>query len=72
MNRKKSKLIHKLIYRGEKERLEKTYKTLEGGQVMSSVYRCVYQDAKKECRDMTMGQIKEHLAPTKIGGLRGK
>ena len=69
MNGKKAKLIRQLIYRREKERLAKEYKQLDNGQVVSSVFDSVYEDAKKECANMTTNQIKEHLKPRKIGGL---
>jgi hypothetical protein len=72
MNGKKIKLIRELIFRKDKERLAKKYKTLDGGQVVSSIYDNVYEEAKKDCRHMTMKQIRKHLAPTKIGGLRDK
>ena len=58
---KNKKLIKKIVYKGVNPR-ERQYTTLEKtGQIVSDVYRNVYQDMKKECKGMSKAQIKEHL-----------
>ena len=60
MSRNK-KLIKKIVYKGVNPR-ERQYHTIEGtGQIVSDVFRSVYQEMKKECKGMSKGQIKEHL-----------
>lgn len=60
---KKCKVIKKIIYK-ELNPSERVYKQLPNGQVVADIYRAVYQDSKKECRNMTKKQVKEHLKRT--------
>jgi hypothetical protein len=57
---KKCKVIKKAIYKDINPR-ERAYKQLPNGQVVADIYRAVYQDSKKECKNMTKKEVKEHL-----------
>jgi hypothetical protein len=58
---KKSKIIKKIIYKSDNPR-ERTYTQLKNGQVIADLQRTVYQQTKKECKNMTRKQVKEHLS----------
>jgi len=60
MRNKKVKLMKKLIYRTDSPR-EREYKQLSNGQVVSDLQRTVYQESKKQCKDMSKKEVREYL-----------
>lgn len=60
MKKSKIQLFKKKIYKNEDPR-QRTYNISNTGQVTSDLSRQVYQDLKKECRNMTKKEIKLYL-----------
>ena len=57
---KKCKVIRKLVYKSDNP-IERSYSQLENGQVVADIQRSVYQECKKECKNMTKKQVREYL-----------
>jgi alanine dehydrogenase len=64
MNGRKAKLIKKAVYKTQEPR-KREYKQLQNGQILSDLHRSVYQEMKKECRNMTRKEVKANLKSRK-------